>query len=514
MEVDGKAPHFLTRGETVAPSSGILDEQHLDAAAEAQQLAAISLPSKHYQSGAARARHEEFVRRGRLTRELTALGLPPVYEHLTGVLVGQQVSTRTGTPAAAAVADATAGGTSDKAAARQRHQENGAPMAAWRRLRSQALNPAHNPVMARNIRLKAQLAAAAARSAAATKRQQPSWRLLRHRSALDEASRTIAKLQVVVGGAEPRRMSSAPVSKPYYPRRQRGGVPANETQGGDMWPGRLARRAAEQAAAEEEKEQQKQQQQVMGAAARRGQSAGERSRQVQIEELADVIVAAPKLGIHELGAYLPRELVVGAELRMAAASTALTESSGGPPRPGYRQQRPGPDSAQPHGGGRTMPMEVVVPAAELTDALHQLELCAAAGRAAVAAAEDDYGSHYVVRGSPRPNGRAPVTGAGPRAIAIPVLSPVATSCGSYGSGGHYLHEEGMAEDDVEGSSGAGGSSNNSNNEHEEDELREATADSSGTASGAEGPGGSRFLDEVCLNAPVCSSSAISIISLL
>ncbi|GIL74950.1 hypothetical protein Vretifemale_4801 [Volvox reticuliferus] len=245
MEIDGKATPLLIGdstselrgspgGETAARSGG-----GFDAVTEAQHLAALSLPHMYYQSGVARARHEEFVRRGRLTRELTALGLPPAYKHSTGVLVGQQVSTQIETTTAAA--DAAAGRRpSNKVAARQRQQQDEATVPAWRRLRSQALNPAHNPFMARNIRIKTQLAAAAARSAAANKQQQPSGRLIRHMSALDEASRTIAKLQVVVGGAEPRRMSSAPLSKPYYPRRQRGGVPANETQGGDMWPGRLA----------------------------------------------------------------------------------------------------------------------------------------------------------------------------------------------------------------------------------------------------------------------------------
>lgn len=38
----------------------------------------------YYNSGAARARLEVFQRQGRLTAELTALGLPPVYEHRKG----------------------------------------------------------------------------------------------------------------------------------------------------------------------------------------------------------------------------------------------------------------------------------------------------------------------------------------------------------------------------------------------------------------------------------------------
>ncbi|GIL96769.1 hypothetical protein Vretimale_2569 [Volvox reticuliferus] len=144
------------------------------------------------------------------------------------------------------------------------------------------------------------------------------------------------------------------------------------------------------------------------------------------------------------------------------------------------QQGQGPPCGvgQSYGGGRNVLTSV--PAAELAQALHQLELCAAAGRAAVAAAEDDYGSHYVVHGLRGPHGHA-VTGAG-RAIAIPVLSPVASS---YGSGEHYLHAEGMAEDDVEGSGGAGFFNIDDRNiEHEEDDSGVA-ADSAGTASGGE-----------------------------
>lgn len=57
-----------------------------DADAAAAVVAAV-LPYSYYQSGTARARLEVFERRGRLTRELTQLGLPPVYEHMQGTAV-------------------------------------------------------------------------------------------------------------------------------------------------------------------------------------------------------------------------------------------------------------------------------------------------------------------------------------------------------------------------------------------------------------------------------------------
>ncbi|GFR40648.1 hypothetical protein Agub_g1233 [Astrephomene gubernaculifera] len=374
------------------------------------RVQSVALPAQHGnpKSGTARARQEIFHRRGRLTRELTELGLPPVYMHHTNLLVGKQVLT----------------GAKDASAASTKQPQDQQQQPAWRKLRQQALDPAHNPVMARNVRLKAQLAQHAARGAAAVAaaaaaaagagagKARHSSRALRHASAVDEASRTISKLQVVDGTGE-RRMGSAPVSKPYYPRRRRGGVPANETEGGDMMPGRLARLVAQQVAEEQALREH-------AIAASTGQPrkvpTKERRRQAQIQALADAIVAAPQLGIRELGVYLPHELTLP-----APSCTATTAAH---------------DVAEDASS---------TPLAALEEALRLLERSAAAARATVAAAEDDYGSFY-----PRGSGAADVTAdedANP--------SPAASS---YGSGGHYLYEEGLAEDEDSGEDGSTGNS--------------------------------------------------------
>ncbi|KXZ43978.1 hypothetical protein GPECTOR_76g800 [Gonium pectorale] len=334
--------------------------------AEVEELAARAVPRSYFQSGAARARLEVFKRRGRLARELTALGLPPVYEHKTGA-AGQ----------------------------------GGQDSRPWRRLRDRALNPAHNPVMARNIRQKAQLAGRAATAAPPG----TSARALRYEAAMSEAERTISKL-LVVGGAEERRMCSAPVSKPYYPHRRAGGLPSNETEGGDLMPGKLAKLVTQQKAEEQLRLSAEK-------AAPRPLSEAERRRQEQIQKIAQAIVDAPQMGIRELRALLPHEQDQGLPTDSGAATPSSAPSSA---------------SALDPASSYT---------AELADALRQLDLISASARATVGAAEDDYGQRTLTLGrAPAADGRGAVT-----------LSR-APSSDSLGSGGHYLDEEGMAEDDA------------------------------------------------------------------
>lgn len=82
--------------------------------------------------------------------------------------MGKQVSTE---PLTAAEARAVAGAAEAdvlglEGPQRVAQQPQLPPEPAWKRVRQRALNPAHNPVMARNIRVKAQLAQQAARVAA------------------------------------------------------------------------------------------------------------------------------------------------------------------------------------------------------------------------------------------------------------------------------------------------------------------------------------------------------------
>ncbi|KAG2494773.1 hypothetical protein HYH03_007017 [Edaphochlamys debaryana] len=346
---------------------------------EAAALAAASMPYGYYLTGAARARLEIFQRRGKLTKELTAIGMPPVFEPVKGVFVGHQVATEPEGPAGAKA------------------------QPAWRQLRQRANNPAGNPVMARNIRVKAQLAQAAARSAAAAAgNANPSGRELRHAAAMDQASRTIAKLRVVTGHEE-RRMASAPMSKPYYPHRRTGDPPFNEAEGGDTFPGKLTRLVAQQVADDE-----------AAAAARAARARqvplAELERRERIQALADVIVAAPQLGIRTLGVYTPDEI----SRRTAALIAAAEEAH--------------------RGSGSGSASQAGAPSPELAAALLELEAAAAAGRAVVAEADSDYGG---LVGDRRYRGGGDEDGGG-------------DGGSSYGSGGHYLEEEGMADEALYG----------------------------------------------------------------
>eukprot|EP00198_Chlamydomonas_reinhardtii_P003873 XP_001693209.1 predicted protein [Chlamydomonas reinhardtii] len=272
------AAHATAQGGAVAASGS---GTRARAAARVQWGPDVAAATASLIAGSA-AVEQVFQRQGRLTAELTALGLPPVYEHRKGVLVGKQVSTE---PLTAAEARAVAGAAEAdvlglEGPQRVAQQPQLPPEPAWKRVRQRALNPAHNPVMARNIRVKAQLAQQAARVAAKkAATTNTSYRMLRYTAALDEASRTIAKLRVV-SGAEELRMGSAPISKPYHPRRRRDGVPANETEGGDLLPGKMSK----------------------------------------------------KLGITELGVYLPREVAAKAQAAANKAAALACARAGGAKR--------------------------------------------------------------------------------------------------------------------------------------------------------------------------------------
>jgi hypothetical protein len=191
--------------------------------------------------------------------------------------------------------------------------------------------------------------------------------------------------------------------------------------------------------------------------------------------------------VHELGVYLPFELLEGEESAGPAGKSSAARSQDGDsydqltspqrrrrgqplhavngPLGGASRVRNGSGSGAASGGGRGATAGAETK--ELAEALRELDVCAAAGRAAVAAAEGDYGSRMIGRRGGGGGGR----GAAPT-VAIPVLSPVASS---YGSGGHYLYEEGMANEDDEGGKFEGSYGSASNDDADDDEEADGTA---------------------------------------